>query len=136
MLAVLPDHIQTGLTICVDSPDGKVFVHCDESAEGKLVRVMINIGKAGSAIHSWADALGRMITGMLESRDILDIISELSNLSTAKSVRNMRGFNVRSGPDAVFYALLLYVNEKRFSSSPSITVSTYRPPMGRIPKNW
>ena len=102
-------------SIKVNSPSGAVFVHCTE-IEGQLKHVIINIGKAGSDIHTWADALSRMINLALETKDLLDILVDLSNITSAKISRSVNGIFVKSAPDAVFYALHLYRNMKMSGS--------------------
>ncbi len=127
-------NIKTGYTIRVDSPSGAVFVHCDESLEGKLDSVMISIGKSGSEQRAWADALGRTITGMLKSQDLLDILNALSHITTDKAYRLSNGYVVQSSVDAVFYGLLLY--HRTVTQNNKQGTRTYRPPRISIPKNW
>lgn len=103
--------LATAYTIKVESPDGVMFVHCTERND-KLVHVLINIGKAGSAISAWADAMGRMITSALVHQPLSVIIDELSNITADRVTRTDSGIFVKSGPEAVFYALMIYNSHK------------------------
>ncbi len=100
--------ISQAYSIGVKSPVGKVFVHCTEDANGKLDHIIINIGKAGSEIAAWADSLSRMLNMSLQSKSLSQIIDELSNITADKVVRTETGVYITSGPEAVFYALMLY----------------------------
>lgn len=106
-------NIANAITIRVSSPDGEIFVHCTEDAHGNLAHVIINIGKAGNQVHAWADALSRMINIALETKTVRDILIELSNIKSTKAIRTSNGIYVHSGPEAVFYALMLYEQAKR-----------------------
>lgn len=121
--------IRDSYTIRVPSPDGEIFVHCTEDHAGKLDHIVINIGKAGSSVAAWADGLARMITFSLRHIPLEDILSELSNHSSSKSVFSVRHQNINSGVDAVFRALLMYRNIKT-------TNRIYREPQLSIPANW
>lgn len=122
--------LRNSYTIRVDSPDGAVFVHCIESAPANLEEVQISIGKTGSSVRAWADALAQMITASLRSSTLEDILVRLSSISTDKSVLNSRLVKVRSGPDAVFQALMLYKGIHNSSAT------IYRPPAMSVPAVW
>lgn len=123
--------ITNAYTLRVPSPDGEIFVHCDEDGDGKLIRVLINIGKAGSAVTSWADGLARVITLSLRFYDLTTILEELSENRSDRFVFSTTRVKIRSGVDAVFHALLMYRNLK------SAAIRTeYAPPMMTIPENW
>lgn len=117
-------------TIKVPSPDGQIFVHCHEDVNGELCRVMINIGKCGTSVASWADGVARMLTLALKTSDLSTILEELSNNSTSKSVMSSGKFQIRSGIDAIFHALLMYRNMK------ATMIRTSRPPSLTIPRDW
>lgn len=103
------NNVSPAYTIKVLSPDGTVYVHCTEDSKGKLQNVIINVGKAGSPLHAWADALGRMITSSLSNNlPLTHILEQLSNITSIKAVRTPKGIFVKSGPDAIYYALTLY----------------------------
>lgn len=108
---VIPE-IADSTTIRVMSPDGEIFVHCTENSKGQLKHVIINIGKSGLSLASWADALSRMINIVLRYEDVNTVIAELSNITTAKSVFYTGGTYVKSVPHAVYLALTLYKNSK------------------------
>jgi hypothetical protein len=121
---ILNPNIFSGYSIHVLSPDGPVYVHCTEDHTGRLNHVIINIGKAGSPLHAWADSLSRMITAALPHKDLQDILAELSNITSIKAIRTDRGIYVKSGPDAVYYALVLYMQTKK-SNNKRVEVHTH-----------
>ena len=122
--------IRNSYTIKVPSPDGTVFVHCIESAPSILEEIDINIGKAGASVSAWADGLKRVINLSLRTSPLSDVLVQISNISSDKSTLSPRRSNIRSGVDAVFYALMVYRN----TTSP--TFSEYSPPKVTVPKRW
>ena len=95
----------------VDTPDGKMFVIVLEQ-EGAPRGVLIEIGKSGTSVRAWADALARIVTLALRSGlGIERIIEEVSNITTDRLVRS-RGTRIRSGPEGFAFGLLLYTQEK------------------------
>lgn len=125
----LPANLFNSYTIRVPSPDGSMFVHCHEDQKGNLCRVLINIGKTGTSVSSWADGVARMITLALKTSDLSHILDELSNITTSKFVMASGRYQIKSGIDAIFHALLMYKNMK--SVSPEV-----RPPSLTIPSDW
>lgn len=99
-------------SIKVDTPDGKMFVHILEDKDGLPVRVLINIGKAGTNLAAWADATSRLVTMMLKYASIYIIIEELSGITSSRFSLLAHGEVVRSGPEGIARALLKYRNEK------------------------
>jgi hypothetical protein len=117
-------------SIKVPSPDGTVIVHCTESPSGELNHVIINMGKAGLSAASWADALSRMITLALKNGDLSSILEELSNITSSKSVYHTSHSTIKSAPDAVYRALMMYRNLKHK------TPENVEIPRMSIPANW
>jgi len=119
--------LNNAYSIRVPSPDGVVTVHCTEE-NGHLDHIIINIGKAGHSVASWADALSRVVTIALRQNDLSVVLEALSNISSGKSTYFNNQY-VKSAPDAVFRALLMYRNLKTPKNEPT-------PPRASIPANW
>lgn len=117
-------------SIKVPSPDGPVIVHCTEDSRGNLDHIIINMGKAGLSAASWADALSRMITLALKSGDLASVLEQLSNITSAKSVYHTSHSTIKSAPDAIYRALMMYRNLKH---KPTNNVEI---PRMSIPANW
>jgi len=98
------------VVIKVSSPDGTLFVTVAEK-DNHAQHVIIHIGKAGSALNAWADALARVISLALRSGVITleGVIAEVSNIT---SDRPPRLSNVRSGPEGVAAAFHKYQQDK------------------------
>src|SRR5512134_2833459 len=115
--------VQPTTSIRVYTPDGTMFVHVTE-INGAPRNVRLNIGKVGTPIAAWADALGRVISLCLRSGlDIYAVIAEVSNISTAQ-VAQTKGVSVRSGPEGLAFGLLKYTHAKQ----EGVEDSDYRPP--------
>lgn len=119
------NNIRDSYTIRVPSPDGVLYVHCIEGAPGKLDEIDINVGKAGSSVSAWAEGVKRLINLSLLSSSLSDVLSNISNISSDKSIKH-----IRSGTEAVFYALMIYRN---LHPAPS---REYFPPTVSVPKKW
>lgn len=117
-------------SIRVPSPDGTVIVHCTEDDRGNLNHVIINMGKAGLSAASWADALSRLITLSLKSGDLSSVLEQLSNITSSKSVFHTTHSTIKSAPDAVYRALMMYRNLKY------IPTKNVTEPRMSIPSNW
>lgn len=126
-----PDFM-SAYSITLPSPDGSVTVHCNELVSGQLHSVIINIGKAGHSIASWADALSRTINLALTKKTTIDeILEQLSNITTGKSVFHPNHRDIRSAPDAIVRALILYKNTTRVEKNDSRSL-----PRMSIPADW
>jgi hypothetical protein len=100
-------------TIRVSTPDGTLFVHIAEDDEGKLKQIMLNLGKAGTAVSAWANALASTLTLSIELGATLEDLTELlSNITSGSSARLGIGGNCTSGPEGVWMALMHYRREK------------------------
>lgn len=96
----------------VRSPDGTIFVNVMENQAGEPVGIIINIGKSGSSVAAWAQALGEMISLALEQGVKLEaILTKLSSITSSGSARS-KDVVVNSGPEGVFIALLKYRSSK------------------------
>ena len=122
--------LRNAYAIRVPSPDGVMFVHCIEN-DNKLEEIQISIGKTGSSVRAWADGLARMLTLSLKYNDINNILVELSSITTDKSVLNSKRMHIKSGPDAIFNALMMYRALVLENDTP-----IYKPPTMVIPSGW
>lgn len=98
----------------VRTPDGTVFVNVMENEDGKPFQVIVNIGKAGSAVAAWAQALGSMISIALQTEDekaFDKIITELSSITSSGTARSITS-RCTSGPEGVWMALIRYRRAK------------------------
>jgi hypothetical protein len=106
---VLPSYTAKVLT-----PDGTMFVNVSER-NNIPYRVDAIIGKAGTAINSWAQALSSSVTLALQKGiSIHDIIECLSN-NTSDRVSNSNGRLVSSGPDGLVNGLSIYLTHREAS---------------------
>lgn len=93
--------------ITVPSPDGEMFVNCIED-KGKLFRVEVYIGKAGSALAAWANSASSLVNLALENDvDISSIICNLLGISSDKSTK-IGNIEIKSGPDSLAVGLVKY----------------------------
>ena len=101
-----------GVTIKVAAPEGKVYITINEH-EGKAVEVKVTIGKGGTMLAAWADALARVITlGLHSDLDIHSMLAEISGITSDRARRDLKGVTIRSGPEAVAYAIMAYLRDK------------------------
>lgn len=102
-------------TVKVSTPDGSMFFTIVEN-NGKPVGVDIVMGKAGSSIQAWSQALSHVITLALRNRvEISTIAEEVSGITSDRLAFN-GDRAVRSVPDAIAQAILIYLASK----SPSL----------------
>lgn len=94
-------------SIAVNTPDGEMFVHIAEENDMPKF-ILINIGKAGTNIAAWGDAIARVATAMLPVRGVHGVIEELSGLSSARFSILEGGQVCHSGPEGLALALLKY----------------------------
>ena len=101
-------------TIKVHTPDGTLFVSVVESDDESHAprQVILHIGKSGHSLQAWADALARVVSLALRSGLTLQsVITEVSNISTEHRALS-NGVSIRSGPEGLAHALLLYIADK------------------------
>ena len=109
-----PD-IVTGLTVKVRSAFGSVYVTVNENGHQEPFEVFLMVGKAGSDVAAFAEAIGRLCSLLLrvpspipEVERVRFIIKHLSGIGGSRDA----GFGpnrVRSVPDAVSIALKKYL---------------------------
>ena len=117
------------ITFQIPSPDGTAYVQILENPSGGIYRIIFQLGKAASSVNAWADALARMVTTSLNNGvDINTVLDELSNITTGKSVWVSGDMYCRSGPEALYIALLRYRNENLLAELSDTSEPTPRPP--------
>lgn len=103
---------QPSTTIKIKTPDGTLFVTIAEQ-ESAPRQVILHIGKSGHSLQAWADALARVVSLALRSGLTLQsIIAEVSNISTDRKAF-FNGTSIRSGPEGLAHALLMYLASKQ-----------------------
>jgi hypothetical protein len=96
-----------------ESPDGTVFTTIIENREGRPVEVLIQIGKTGTQMRSWSEALANAISVALRAGvELQNVIPVISGITTDRVRRFGDGIIIRSGPEAVAYALIKYLQAK------------------------
>jgi hypothetical protein len=92
------------------TPDGRVYVFVTET---QPVSIRITIGKPGTSVAAWADALTGLVNELLHHRPVDEISSLLDGISSGSSAYNTNGSLCRSTPEAVSFALVEYLQQKR-----------------------
>ena len=91
------------------TPDGNATIFISEKEIGKIERIDYFIGKAGSSVAAWSHALIEFINFAFDKNIPLnDVINKISNITTGMNVRSISGIKCKSGPDAIFLALMKY----------------------------
>lgn len=110
-------HIFGGFTYQIHTPDGLMFVNLMEDNVGRLCAIDIKIGKAGTSLRAWAHCFGRIITMALEhGASINEIVEELSSQTSDRQKTYTNGTKIRSGPEGVYNALMMYKDDKYFEA--------------------
>lgn len=104
--------VLNGFTAKTESPEGTVFTTINEDKQGRVVEIRIIIGKGGSTLAAWADALARVTTLALQAgADISTLLAEISGITSAR-IKKQNGVLIRCGPEAVSYAIMTYLRER------------------------
>jgi len=95
-------------TFSLPTPDGDATIFIVEGEDGKIVRVDITIGKAGSSVAAWCNGFSRMLTFAINKGVSLDdVIEELSDIASDR-FQFSDGVPIRSGPEAMAIAFKKY----------------------------
>lgn len=105
------------VSIKVPTTAGTMFVAIMEDALGNPVGFQLNIGKAGSELSAFVNALSRVCNLAIDRGALItDLIQELSNHTTDKrAARAGNGSEIRSVVDGIVYALVEY-NRERYAN--------------------
>ncbi len=128
-----PDVLR-GTTIRKETPLGTMFVNITEDEKGQPFEVFINLGKAGGAAMSDAEAIGRLVSLALRSGiPLMEIHRQLRGIASDRAV-GLGPNKVLSVPDAIGLALETWYREKQgvqqdlLSSAAAAPVVTLMPP--------
>jgi len=127
----LPNVAYNSSTIRVETPNGTMFVNILENQQGNPFKVIINLGKAGTPVSAWANALAELCSVLLErGMSITDLIVHLSGITSERYKASINGPVVRSGPAGLVIALLKYrdSNYAPIIDDELTDIEYYRPP--------
>lgn len=97
----------------VPTPDGTLYLTIIEDDKGNAIAIRIAIGKAGTVVRSWTEAVMLLANRYLEKGGTIhDIIEALSDLATSRIMYTYGKVPIRSGPEGIVYALTRYVQKK------------------------
>jgi hypothetical protein len=99
----------------VATPDGTMHVTIMDDNNGQPIKILIHIGKAGTAVSAWAYALAEMISLSLESgTPYSKILEQLSSITSGATPRIAvgGGAEARSGVEGLWIALMRYRKDK------------------------
>lgn len=100
-------------SVNVATTDGEMYIIFVEDESGKCQRVMIQIGKTGTAIRAWTEALMEVVNIAIDSGISLSVIAvKLSNIYTDRYVTGPNMNRIYSGPDGFVYAINRYLRTK------------------------
>ncbi len=103
-------------TFTLPTPDGEANIFIIEDSSGKIARVDIMIGKAGSSVAAWCNGFSRMLSFALSKGVPLEeVIEELSDIASDR-YQFADGIPIRSGPEAMAIAFKKYSALKRIES--------------------
>ena len=104
--------VMDAYTFRVQTTDGILYVTICE-VEGEPYKVALQIGKTGTQIRAWTEALQEVINITLDNNiSIMRAIEATSNITTGDIKIHQPGIQIRSGPEGVSYALRKYIEEK------------------------
>lgn len=96
----------------VRTPEGMMYVIVMHE-DMKPVGIQVNIGKAGTTLAAWANAMSRVISLAFDhGASIPEIVQELSLQSSDRVSFNSNNVRIRSGPEGLAFALLRFQEEK------------------------
>lgn len=110
----ISDTVYQSVNVRVESPDGTMFVTIMEG-EGLLpFKVLVHIGKSGSSLAAWANCAAEFVSASIPRLGLNTVIAKLLGTTSDKisytpdSVNGDGVVTVRSGPEAIAYALIKY----------------------------
>ena len=102
--------ITSGRTQKIITSDGTLYLTINRDEYG-LCEVFANIGKHGSEVASWSEAVGRLISLCLRSGlSLKSLVEQLSGITSRPIWHN--GEQILSVPDAIGKALSKHLDEK------------------------
>jgi hypothetical protein len=113
------EEVFKSMNVKIESPDGTMYVTVMENEHGVPFKIMVNIGKAGSSLNAWAAIVADFVSDTITRVGVNSAIAKLLNVSSDKvsytpdSVTNDGVTTIRSGPEAIAYALIKYRTERQ-----------------------
>jgi hypothetical protein len=102
------------LNVKIESPDGTMFVTITEDGNDSPVKIFVHIGKSGSSLAAWANCAVEFIAEAIPRIGLNAVIARLLGITSDKvsyttdSVTDEGVVTVKSGPEAIAYALIKY----------------------------
>lgn len=119
------------ITFRIPTPEGTASIIIVEDSPGTIHRIFFSIGKAGTGVNAWAFALAEMVVSNLQHRKLVDIINELSGITSSRWMYSENGVPCRSGPEALYLALIQYRNIYKHNHKNVTYDEDYEPPRMR-----
>jgi hypothetical protein len=95
-------------TIRQDTPDGTMFVTIIEDEKAKPIEVLVSIGKTGTSIRAWTEAVQGLCNMVLsKGGGLTDIVNSIDSITTDKAYRN-----IRSGPEGLVRCISVYLRSR------------------------
>lgn len=117
-----------GQQVRVEVPEGTMYVMLMEDDKGELVGIQASIGKAGSSVSAWLNALTRMCTLALDQGMSIDhLLEQLTAQGSDRRRFSRDGIQIKSGPEGLAWVLQDYQREKRLRKRYAYS-ETERPP--------
>ncbi len=104
---LIKDKSYPSTVIQLATPVGQANVIIVEGEDGEVLHVDMLIGKAGSDVAAFCNALSKMATFAIQGMGLDAVIAELSDIATDR-VTIVNGVTCRSGPEAMAIALRQY----------------------------
>lgn len=111
----LPDPTQwPSYTIHKITPEGEMYVTiAEDPLTGTPKKIFIIIGKSGSALAAWAEAVSILCTRLLELNfNINTLAMDLSNIVTDKVAWD-RNAKIKGGIEGVVWGINYYIKHKQ-----------------------
>ncbi len=100
----------TGTTYQLKTGCGAIYVTINEDGQGKLVEMLVNMGKAGGCAASQTESIGRLISVALRNGvNPQELIKQLSGISCHSAIIGAGQRQVLSCADAIAQALKEHV---------------------------
>lgn len=117
----------SSVTYKLPTPEGEAIITIVED-EGKIDNIFFSIGKAGSSVNAYCDAIARLVIIALKHETISFVLDELSSITSDRQLSTGKGVVFRSGVEVLYLALMDYSRDKNFSTysrRPARMTTTY-----------
>ncbi len=109
------------VVIEVVTTNGTMFVAFIEDDNGDCIQVMIQIGKNGSQVRAWTEAMQELVNMILaDKKSIESVANVLENITTDRITISLKTDEdrreIKSGPDGLVYAVDQYIKSKNRDS--------------------